>query len=171
MNETDLTLEGSEKNNFFPPFSSRDCTQTLAPLPQGCLRRTINGSLLSVGYEGHRKFCSVISCKDKVPPSFEGLWEGGLLKVGCIQRLTQTLPQGRLKILLERTPLSLQVFDLSQKVWEVENPQGQWLSLPSTFPGGFVTYRPLLVMVVKKYHLETDEWGLTVGWRLELEEK
>jgi hypothetical protein len=170
MSETDLTLEIMGKEQCFPPFSARECTQTLTPLSQGTLRRTINGTLVFLGNAGHQKFQSTISCKDKAPPAFSGLWKGSILKVGCIQSLTQTIPPKTLRIQLEREAVTLHVYDQSAKVWPVERLQDRWLSLPSAFPGGFVTYRPLLIMMVKKYHLETDEWGLTVGWSLELEE-
>lgn len=171
MMETDLTLEILEKENALPPFSARECIQTLTPIPQGTLRRTINGVLVHIGNGEHRKFQSTISCKDKVSPAFEGFWKGTLLKVGCVQFMTQTVPQGTQRIQLEREALSLQLYDLSRKIWPIKDAEKRWVDLPSDFPGGFITYRPLLAMVVKNYHLETDEWGLSVGWTLELEEQ
>lgn len=171
MTETDLTLEIIENENALPPFSSRECTQTLMPIPHGTLRRTINGTLIYLGNGQHRKFQSTISCKDKVPPAFEGFWKGTCLKVGCIQFMTQTVPKGTQQIQLEREALSLRLYDISGKMWPVKSEEKQLISLPSEFPGGFITYRPLLAMIVKNYHLETDEWGLSVGWTLELEEQ
>lgn len=169
--ETDLTLEVLEKGNSLPPFSARECTQTLTPIPQGALRRTINGILVSVGNGGHRKFQSTISCKDKASPALDGVWQGSRLKVGCLQSMTQTVPQGTQRIQLERDALSLHLYDGQGKVWTVSEAENRWISTPSEFPGGFITYRPLLLMIVKNYHLETDEWGLSVGWVLELEEQ
>ncbi|MBL8677145.1 MAG: hypothetical protein JNJ47_06985, partial [Alphaproteobacteria bacterium] len=49
MSETELTIEIIGKGNFFAPYSARECTQTLTPIPQGSLRRTINGKLVWVG--------------------------------------------------------------------------------------------------------------------------
>jgi hypothetical protein len=171
MSETDLTLDLIDKGTLLPPLSARECTQTLTPIPGGSLRRTINGALVHVGKMTHRKFSSTISCKDKRPPAFEDLWEGVRVKVGCIQHLTQSVPQGTRRVHLEREPLSLHLYDENHQEWPVEPDQDLWILIPPHFPGGFLTYRPLLTMIVKKYHLETDEWGLTVGWSLELEEE
>jgi hypothetical protein len=171
MNETDLTLEFVSVGNSLPPFSGRECTQTLMPIPHGALRRTINGNLVWVGNKGHRKFQSLISCKDKASPALSGMWKGSLLKVGCIQSLTQIVPQRIEQIQLEREALSLHLYESSGKFWLAEKAEDRWIEIPSAFPGGFITYRPLLLMVVNNYQLETDEWGLEVGWSLELEEQ
>ena len=170
MSETGLTLESLGKGKSFPPFSTRECIQTLTPVSHGSLRRTINGALVHVGYKGYRKFHSTIACKDKVPPAFEGLWKGDLLKVGCIQALTLAVPEKASTVQLEREALFLHLYDITTKRWPAKQETDRWISLPSDFPGGFITYYPILLMMVKTYHLETDEWGVTVGWRLELEE-
>jgi hypothetical protein len=171
MNETDLILEGMGENTFFPPFSARECLQSLEPISQIILRRTINGALVCVGNKGHRKFRSVISCKDTTPPAFEKLWTGTPVKVGCIQPLTQTAPKGIFDLYLERDPVRGYAHDLEGRTYPIENIKERHIFLPREFPGGFVTYRPWLFMIVKHYCLETDEWGASVGWRLELEEE
>lgn len=171
MSETDLRLEMMGKGNILTPFSAREVTQTLTPIPQGTLKRTINGNLVSLGATGYRKFSSTLSCKDKSTPAFEGLWKGTLLKVGCIQHLTQLILKGTKKVQLEREPLSLHFVDVSRRVWPAKKPKNRQLLIPNDFPGGHISYRPWLIMRVKNYHLETDEWGLTVGWTLELEEE
>ena len=171
MTETDLTLEIIGNGNALAPFSSRECTQTLSPIDQGILRRTINGALVCVSHRGHRKFESTIACKDKAPPAFDGLWTGTLLKVGCIQTLTHIVPRAIENVQLEREALSFHLHEYGGKTWEAEKLQDRGVRIPRDFPGGFLTYRPTLIMAVKNYFLETDEWGLTVGWRLELEEE
>ncbi len=171
MNETDLILEVVERGSLFSPFSARECTQSLTPIPQDSLRRTINGVLVCVGNKGHHKFQSTISCKDKAPPAFENLWVGTHLKVGCLQSLTQTIPAGASRIFLEREPLRCYAYDPLEKMWPIEKVEGNSVFLSPGCPGGFITYRPWLRMVVKHYHLETDEWEASVGWRLELEEE
>lgn len=171
MTETNLTLEIIGNGNVLAPFSSRECTQTLTPISQGVLRRTINGILVCVSPGGHRKFASTISCKDKAPPAFDGMWIGTLVKVGCIQTMTHVVMGSSSKIQLEREALSLHLYEYSGKTWTPEKMQDRWVFIPYDFPGGFLTYRPELIMVVKNYFLETDEWGLTVGWKLELEEE
>ena len=171
MHETDLRLEGVGCDKGFPPFSARGCVQSLTPLSQGVLRRTINGKLMCVGDKGHRKFQSTISCTDQAPPAFEKLWAGARLEVGCIQSLTQAVPVGAVTVFLEREPLTCHAFDSLGKMCPLEKVEGTCVFLPPRFPGGFITYRPSLIMLVKGYHLETDEWGASVGWRLELEEE
>lgn len=171
MNETDLTLDIIGKGNSLTPFSSRECTQTLTPIAQGALRRTINGVLVCVGNPNHQKFQSVISCKDKTAPALSGVWKGTRLKVGCLQFLTQTILPESQKIKLDRPAVSLYVYTKEGQLWSIEKTEDQLVYLAPSFPGGYVTYRPLLLMVVKNYHLETDEWGLSVGWSLELEEE
>ncbi|MBY0293183.1 MAG: hypothetical protein K2W92_07855 [Alphaproteobacteria bacterium] len=171
MNETDLTLEIVGKGEALPLFSARECIQTLTLAPQDSLRRTINGHLVSIGHKTHRKFHSTVSCKDKIPPAFGELWTGTLVKVGCLQSLTQTVPQGSAHILLERDAVSVDLYDEKGSVWPVDKGKNRLIDIHADFPGGFLTYRPLLRMVVKNYCLETDEWGLSVGWSLELEEE
>lgn len=171
MNETDLKLEIIGKGNSLGPFSARGCTQSLSLISQNILRRTINGSLICVGNGGHRKFESIISCKDKAPPGFDGLWKGSLLKVGCIQSLAHLVPSDIPKVQLERKPIVIYLQDYSGKQWSAEESEDRWVKIPQTFPGGFLFYRPELRMVVQNYFLETDEWGLSVGWRLELGEE
>jgi len=171
MNETDLILEMRGKGNILPPFSARECTQTLTPISLSHLHRTINGELVHIGSKEHRKFHSVISCKDRAAPAFDGLWKGSLLKVGCLQYLTQYIPSKSTRIQLERDALSLYLYDTSGKKWPADNTHDRWVTLPNDFPGGFITYRPSLLMLVKNFHMETDEWGTSVGWTLELEEQ
>jgi hypothetical protein len=171
MNETDLILEGMEQQNAFPPFSARECSQTLTLLPGGSLRRTINGELIRVGGNAHQKFCSIITCKDHMTPAFGNFWAGSLVKVVCIQTLTQMIPALASCVVLERDPLKVRVQDIKGAEILSLRSEGKNVFLPSEFPGGFVTYHPWLVMLVKTYRLETDEWGAIVGWTLELEEK
>ena len=166
MSETTLIIEIVGKGAFFAPYSARECTQTLTPLPQGSLRRTINGTLHWIGSRSHRKFQSTISCKDKAPPAFDGLWKGDYVKVTCLQTLTQTIPQGSREVTLEREPASLHLYDYGGKSWTA--PVEKRFSLPTGFSGGFATYAPRLSMMVENYTLDVDEWGLTVCWTLGL---
>ena len=168
MSETELTLEIIGKGNFFAPYSARECIQTLIPIPQGSLRRTINGKLVWVGQTTHRKFRSTLTCKDKAPPAFDGLWRGDKVNVKCLQTLTQAISQESQEITLEREPASIRLYDYKGKIWQA--PIERHFSLPDSFSGGFVTYAPYLSMMVENYTLEVDEWGLTVHWILELVE-
>ena len=85
MLETDLTLEIIGHGNGLAPFSSRECTQTLSPISQGVLRRTINGVLVCVSSKGHRKFESTISCKDQAPLPLTGCGKVPSLELGVFK--------------------------------------------------------------------------------------
>lgn len=171
MNGSELVLEIVGKGNVLPPYSAKGCIQTLTPLPQGRLCRTISGDLIYVGLENPPKFQSVINCEDKAPPAFEGIWPGDLLKVGCLQPITLPVPSGERTVCLSRDPFGpLHLYDTNAKEHDIISIEGREVTVPQTFPKGFITYKPWLDMTIKSYKLKTDEWGLTVGWSLELEE-
>ncbi len=171
MTETDLTLEIIDKGDMLTPFSVRECTQTLSLLPQGILRRTINGNLVFVGHLGHQKFISTITCKDRSAPALSGVWKGTRLKVGCIQFLTQNILKNSKQVELDRLPLECHLMDKEDHSIPTARVEEKIVYLPDAFPGGRISYRPSLIMVVQNYALETDEWGLSVGWSMDLEEE
>ncbi len=170
MMNTDLKLEVMGKGDLISPFSARECHQTLTTIPQAVFRRTVNGDLKCINSHGHQKFLSTIRCKDKAPPAFDGLWKGMTLKVGCIQPVTQPVNAGCLAVQMDREGFDHHLFDYGSGVWPATPSENRWMSISPGFPGGFMTYKPILFMMVKNYALETDEWGLTVGWTLDLEE-
>lgn len=167
---TDLKLEFVGKGNLIPPFSGQDCHQILNPIPQAVLRRTVNGDLKCINSQGHKKFFSTIKCKDKAPPAFDGLWKGMTLKVRCIQPVTQPVSFQSVSVQVDREGFDHHLFNYRGEVWPITPSENRWISISPGFPGGFITYKPILHMMVKSYVLETDEWGLTVGWSLDLEE-
>ncbi|MBA4749560.1 MAG: hypothetical protein H2057_02955 [Alphaproteobacteria bacterium] len=171
--ETQLILS----RGGFPPYSARGCQQTLTPLKTGEFRRTVNGMLVFTGSEKHRKYQSVLSCRDAAPPSFEGLWQGETVEVSCLQRLVQevTLTSKTLQIVLDRPAVkgsvTLQV--RGEPLLPMLEAQGSEVSITErVYEGqkGYLSYRPILTMRVISFHLETDEWGAEVGWTLTLEE-
>lgn len=171
--ETQLVLS----RGGFPPYSARGCQQTLTPLKTGEFRRTVNGTLVFTGSQKHRKYQSVLRCRDAAPPSFEGLWQGERVEVSCLQRLVQevTLTSETPRITLDRHgvkgSVTLQV--TGEPLIPLAEAQGYEVSLPERLEGGqkgYLSYRPILTMRVISFHLETDEWGAEVGWTLTLEE-
>ena len=59
------------------PYAARGLTQTLNPIEQAKdLRRTINGELIDFSVEQFRKYASVISGNDQMPPGVAGVWPG-----------------------------------------------------------------------------------------------
>lgn len=167
--ETDLILSVGG----LPPLSARGCVQELMPVNNGTFRRTINGTLLHLGHT--LKYRSVITCEDKTSLATHGLMPGSLVRVGCIQRLWQKV-NGDEKIILEREAIegSVAAVDSNQQPITIRQVAGQSVDLmPFAIPNdgdSFITYRPWLTMRVINYSLITHEWGVKVGWRLELEE-
>ncbi len=156
-----------------PPLSARGCIQELVPVEQGKLRRTLNGELVFVG-NPRSKYRSIIYCADKTSLATEGLSPGSVVQVGCIQRLWQkVLPDmDNNPIMLERAAVeeSVVAMDEGQKPISVERIDNNQIQLQERRIPCFVSYRPWLSMRTVRYTLHTNEWGLKVGWRLELEE-
>lgn len=140
MTETILVLE----EMGIPLYSARGVTQTFSPI-QGAidLRRSINGDLLDLSHEQFRKYGSRITCSDQRAPAIDGIWPGQRITVHCVQELSY--------------PVS-------------GSPQRPEVSGSSRTEGNFVFYRPLLDMMVIGFSIQTDEFGATVQWELDLEE-
>ena len=155
----------------FPPLSARGCIQQLMPVEAGALQRTINGVLIYTGKPVAHKYRSVISCEDKASLALEGFWRGSEVRVGCIQRLWQKIAGE--EICLERDPVMGSVFAITakQQEREVQEVTGRKVIFSqNNSEEAFVSYRPWLDMRVVTFSLQTNEWGLKAGWRLELEE-
>lgn len=168
MMETILTLSGID----FPPMSARGCKQTLSLIDAGRMLRTINGDLHYID-AGPAKYRSTIECEDKTAPSLNQISRGAELDVGCVQRLCQTLPAGVSELQLTRDPVADSVVAMTkdQSVGVVAGVAGRKVRLAATEGCEvYISYRPLLRMRVLNFELRTDEWGMAVGWRLELEE-
>jgi hypothetical protein len=128
-----------------PPYSARGITQTLAPIASAAsLRRTINGSLVDLSASQFRKYASTISCTDQQHPALNGVWPGLQVTVDCVCELSYLTSGGS----ADRTVV------------------------PSTsrVEGAYTFYRPRLTMRVMAYDIQTDEYGASVGWSLQLEE-
>lgn len=155
----------------FPPLSARGCIQHLMPLEAGLLRRTINGALVYAGKPLAHKYRSIISCEDKASVALEGLWRGSQVRVGCIQELwCQSAEQ---EILLERDPREGSVFAMTaaREGVSIQSVIGRKVMMTEKGLGEiFIAYHPWLDMRIVTFSLVTNEWGLKVGWRLELEE-
>ena len=140
MPET-LTLSGIG----VPPYSVRGATQTLQPIDAAQqLRRTINGALVDISRAEFRKYRSTITCTDQQPPAVDGVWPGQIVTVGCISELSYKTAGG----VAARAVVS-----------------GS-----SRTEGDYTFYRPQLTMRVVSFSQDTDEYGASVAWSLELEE-
>lgn len=136
-----LTLSGIG----VPPYSVRGATQTLQPIDAAQqLRRTINGTLIDVSRAAFRKYRSTISCTDQQPPAVDGVWPGQVVTVGCISELSYKTAGGA--------------------------PSRSVVSGSSRTEGDYTFYRPQLIMRVVSFSQDTDAYGASVSWSLELEE-
>jgi hypothetical protein len=137
---TDLMLHGID----IPPYSARGLTQTLEPIDAAAnVVRAIDGSLLDLSYEPFQKYKSTISGTDQDPPAVDGVWGGRVVTVYCIQRLS---------------------------FHEYGSPQRPAVPGSLVLANGFWFYRPILVMRVMSFNVQTNEWGAEVSWTMELEE-
>jgi len=165
--ETELRFEVLNGQDAIPPFSARGCIQTLEPIQQGELHRTVNGDLILVGGYKETKYKSKITCKDKQGIALGGIVVGAKVRIGSIQRLVESVSAEDQKISLKYpyVPDSLYFMTENQTMIKMNST-----TLPKNHGAGYVSYRPEIDMRITAYKLETDEWGMTVGWEVELEE-
>ncbi|MBR1733964.1 MAG: hypothetical protein IJ730_00700 [Alphaproteobacteria bacterium] len=155
-----------------PPESARNCIQTLAPIPNGEFHKTINGDSVFFKSTSIKKYKSVITCKDINTPIIDKIWIGSQINVGCIQNLWQSIESGKNSVVLIRPPVkdSVNVIDESGNNIHFKLDDNEVTLLRSYSEKIFVCFRPWLTMQVTNFQLETNEWGLSGGWKLELEE-
>lgn len=171
MEQTNLSLwiiESEATQALLPLFSSRKCTQTLS-LGGSPLERTLDG-MVACTHLYPRKYMSTIQCQDKAPPAFDTLDVGSAVRVDCITHLTQPVAAGQDDVKLARTPAPGSItLQTPQETIELNNADTHFSITPPS-EDGFITYRPRLNMVVKAFIITAQEWQLTEGWRLDLEE-
>jgi hypothetical protein len=157
----------------FPPFSARGCEQILKPIQQKIFKRTINGDLVAIG-SGILKYESTISCQDKTTLATEGLCPGMKVDVGCIQRLWQKVEASLVEkdVLLERKPVENSIAVVNERGDNMmfHMVSERTIRLAASDKPCFITYRPWLCMKLVTFQLTTNEWGMTAGWSLKLEE-
>lgn len=168
MSETNLILGV----NGLPPESARNCVQELRPIPNGEFKRTVNGNMVFLESNKDRKYRSVISCKDLNFPIIDEIWVGSRIKIGCIQNLWQSIPQGTTKITLCRKPVDGSVCIINS----VGDPikftcNNSEIEIDTTYAEKvFVCFRPWMQMQVTDFSIETNEWGMSGTWKIISEE-
>lgn len=167
--ESNLIIEGVG----FPSLSCRDVTQTLTPIPQGELRRSVNGELCYVGTKRHHKYKSLVLCADQNLPGVQQLWVGATVLVQCVSTLWENAVLGTEtshRLSRSAVPGSLEVV--------AENGEPLAHSYDDgvvALPGGagekvMVSYRPILKMRITAFDFKEEEWADGTQWRLSLEE-
>jgi len=126
------------------PYSLRGLTQSLTLIEASQqMRRTVNGSLIDISAPQFRKYRSTITCADQLPPAFDPVYPGQSVTVDCVSELSY-LTGG--------------------------SPSRTVVPASSRVDGAYTFYRPRLTMRVVGFGYDTDEYGATVSWTLELEE-
>ena len=92
--------------------------------------------------------------------------------MGCIQRLWQKIEEDQTEVILDKLPVyeSLHAIDKENNPIPIQFADKHLVKLETPHQGGFICYRPLLNMRVIQYRLNTNEWGIKVGWQIECEE-
>lgn len=155
-----------------PPESARNCIQELSPIANGEFRKSINGNLMFLETTERKKYKSTISCSDTASPIADKLWIGSQITVGCIQNLWQSIMPGERQAILIRPAVAGSIcvinnfgkhvpFQCTDNVVDLYRTYEEQL---------FICFRPWLTMLVKSFQIMSNEWDLTGGWKLELEE-
>lgn len=159
----------------FPPFSTGNCKQTLLPVQQNAVWRTVNGEAIASEIRPQKKFKTLIQGEDTNVPCFEGISLGAHVTIDCIQRLwmTHTVTEGE-PLLLERAVVegSVVAMDGHKRQYPVQaTDEGGYHVIGA--PEGtdlFIGYFPKLRAVITNLKIYNEEWGGTYKWDLEAEE-
>lgn len=128
-----------------PPYSARGLNQTLEPIDiAASMRRTVNGVLKDISFDGFHKYKTTIACTDQRVPAVDGVWPGKQIVVDCVQELCYLTAGGA--------------------------PSRPVVSGSSRTEGDYTYYRPQLTMLVATFSTSKDEYGADVGWTMTLEE-
>lgn len=139
-----LTITG----NGIAPFSARGLTQVLDHIDQASnTKRTVNGALKNIGFDGFKKLKTTITCNDVEAPAFDGVWPGDTITVHC------SAEQSYLTSLAG-----------------ANHPAHAVVADSSRVEGDYTYYRPVLDMMVVNFTASHDEWGGMVSWSLQAEE-
>jgi hypothetical protein len=129
------------------PYSARQLRGTLSPVEASrgstLLRRTINGTLISIAAPQMRKYRLEAHGNDMAAPALDGLWVGMAVTVNCHVELAY-LTGG--------------------------SPARTAVPGSTRADGAYSYYRPQLFMLVSELQLERQEWAAVVDWSLVLEE-
>lgn len=129
----------------FPEASVRGIVQTLEPIAESAnITRDANGVAIDIGNPDFRKFESILSCTDQVPPELMALWPGVVATVTCVAELPFLTIGGAAIRPVYGTPR---------------------VDLLHTY------YRPILTMVVMEpWRIVNNRWDAEVNWQLRMQE-
>jgi len=157
-----------------PTGSSRFISQTLQPIDNGDVRRTVNGNLRDMTRDENRKFEGQLSSTDQATPALAGVWKGSIHIVECVKKFRDNLSPAAAAVTLIRDPVVGSVFgyvaDPCEKV--LPDTVGGVGNRDITFPQDvdYIEYRPILTMMVLANSINEDEAAAEEGWQIDLEE-
>lgn len=156
----------------FPVGSDRGITQSLAPIDNGDLRRTVNSALVDTTREVNRKFTTTINCTDFDAPTLAGVWKGAAFTVECIAYLNQVVNPANDTATLIRDAVTTSIIGIKADGSHITPVSFSHITFLATFAEDVVTikFRPILDMLVVEVSSDTDEFEAGVGWSVTLEE-
>lgn len=157
---------------FFPVGAGRGITQTLTPLDNGRLRRTVNGQLIDTTRAANRKFSSSITCTDMDSPSLAGVWKGTEFTIECIAELNQLVSPAADTVTLIRNAVPASIFGITAGGDRIAPSSFDDETFEAVFAEDViaVNFRPILDMRVTDFSIDEDEYGAETAWNLGLEE-
>lgn len=153
-----------------PVGSGRGISQSIKPIDNGDLRRTVNGKLIDMTREQNRKFESQITATDMATPTFAGVWKGSEIEVECIAKLRQYASPASAVMTLIRTPVPGSIFGFTATGEKLQPESVDDLEITFASPVVFVAYRPILLMMVIATSWDDDEYAAEEAWTIDLEE-
>lgn len=165
MQTSNLKITGGS----LTPWSGHNCQQTLTAINSGSMLRTVNGKLVYVAGASQQKYQSTITSQDQLLPAFGNLWRGQVVQIHCIAELWQQFANHGGKLDRPHVVDSVRVSGAQGQVLEfVMRDNGEFTCAEE---GGFVSYRPILNMLVTAISQETSEWEFASKWCLQAEEE
>lgn len=152
----------------FPPLSLRGCVQELSPIPNGEMKKTINGKLVYIKHSESQKYKTTIKCNDTNCPALGNLSVGNIVVISCIQNIWQQCDSSNTEITLSRLPVadSIVVIDKIGTHLRYKIDGTKLEILDKTNYEIFVSFCPYLTMLITDFNTETDEWNLSTKWSI-----
>jgi len=165
-NETILVLG----DLVIPIGAGRGISQTLQPIDNGDLRRTVNGELIDLTRVENRKFESQVSTIDQASPTLAGIWKGSQLIVEFIENLRQSelVPTTSFTLIRDPVVSSIVGRDVNGDKVAVNTVVDRDITFVSAVK--YVEFRPILTMLVVAMSFNIDEYAAEEGWTIDLEE-
>lgn len=169
--QTDITLGDIN----IPLGAGIGISETLAPINNGDLRRSINGDLVDLTRPENRKFELSINGGDSASPALIGIWRGTLIDpVIPVSKLRDNLSPAGTAITLQRKPLLGSIVGYVAATCEKVTPDtvGGVDNKDITFLTNvdYVEYRAELSMRVVDISFDSDEYAATESFSITLQE-